>query len=59
MNLAAKMEEMACSGEIIIGEKTFQGKPETIGVDKRINLNLKNRKEPVICYRISKKLSKK
>ena len=57
VNMAAKMEEMACPGDIIIGEKTFQGKPEAIGVDKRINLNLKNRHEPVLCYRLSKKMS--
>lgn len=59
VNLASKMEELACPEEIIIGEKTFQNKPETIRVDKRISLNLNNRKEPVICYRLSKKMSKK
>jgi class 3 adenylate cyclase len=54
VNIAAKMEELASSGEIIIGEKTFHRRPKTMKVDKKINLSLKNRKEPVICYRLIK-----
>lgn len=59
VNMAAKMEKLACPREIIIGQKTFQNKPETIQTDKQIKLKLKNRKEPVICYRLSQGISNK
>ena len=53
VNMAAKLEKLARPGEIIIGEKTFHNRQETIQADKQINLRLKNREEPVICYRVS------
>ncbi len=57
VNMAAKMEELAYPGEIIIGEKTFLNRPKTMQTDKQINLQLNSRHESVLCYRLAQKIS--
>ncbi|HHD64823.1 MAG TPA: adenylate/guanylate cyclase domain-containing protein [Desulfobulbaceae bacterium] len=55
VNAAARLEEQAKAGEIIIGEQTYKHMPRTIQVKNRIELPVKNRLQPVACYTIKRK----
>jgi len=52
VNAAARLEEQARGGEIIIGEQTLTRLPNTIKVGKRLELKVKNRAMPITCYSI-------
>ncbi|NPA95443.1 MAG: adenylate/guanylate cyclase domain-containing protein [Thermodesulfobacteria bacterium] len=52
VNTAARLEEQAGPGEIIIGEQTYNHLPDSIQVKNRLSLSVRNRTEPVICYTI-------
>lgn len=55
VNAAARLEEQAKAGEIIIGEQTYKHMPDSIQVKNRLELPVKNRLQPVACYTIKKK----
>lgn len=55
VNAAARLEEQAQGGEIIIGEQTLAHLPKTIKVGKRLELKVKNRAMPIACYTIGRK----
>jgi class 3 adenylate cyclase len=52
VNVAARLEQMAKGGEIIIGEQTFLQNTGYFDIDSRGEVYVKNKKEPVVCYNI-------
>jgi len=53
VNVAARLQQMAKAGEIIIGEKTYQQTKGHFRVQKKIHVRIKNKTEPFICYKLS------
>ncbi len=54
VNVAARLEQMARGGEIVIGEQTFQQIRGHFRVQKKGEVHLKNKIQPVICYEVLK-----
>lgn len=52
VNVAARLEEMAMGGEIIIGEQTFLQHTGEFTIESRGEVYVKNKMEPVICYNV-------
>ena len=52
VNVAARLEEMAKEGEIVIGETTFRKSSCDFNFECRGDVHVKNKKEPVTCYNI-------
>ena len=52
VNAAARLEEQAGPGEIVIGERTYSHMPKKLRVKNRRALQVKNRRQPVVCYTI-------
>ena len=52
VNAAARLEEQAGPGEIVIGERTYAHMPKKLRVKNRRALQVKNRRQPVVCYTI-------
>jgi class 3 adenylate cyclase len=52
VNVAARLEEMAMGGEIIIGEQTFLQNTGEFTIESRGEVYVKNKMEPVICYNV-------
>ncbi|MBW2006334.1 MAG: adenylate/guanylate cyclase domain-containing protein [Deltaproteobacteria bacterium] len=53
VNVAARLEQIAKGGEIIIGEQTYDQTQGRFHIQKKVKLRLKNKTEPVICYEVS------
>jgi adenylate cyclase len=52
VNVAARLEQMAKGGEIIIGEQTFLKNTGLFNFESRGEVYVKNKLEPVICYNV-------
>ncbi len=52
VNVAARLEQMARGGEIIIGEQTYLANTENFAFECRGRVNVKNKLEPVVCYHV-------
>ena len=52
VNLAARLQGIAKGKEIVIGEQTYKQTAGRFPVQKKIRVKLKNKSEPVICYKI-------
>ncbi|MDA8404906.1 MAG: adenylate/guanylate cyclase domain-containing protein [Desulfobacteraceae bacterium] len=52
VNVAARLEQMAVGGEIIIGEQTFLENSGQFTIESRGEVYVKNKMEPVICYNV-------
>lgn len=52
VNVAARLEEMAMGGEIIIGEQTFLQNTGEFIIESRGEVYVKNKMEPVVCYNV-------
>ncbi|MFW6052377.1 MAG: adenylate/guanylate cyclase domain-containing protein [Desulfosalsimonas sp.] len=52
VNVAARLEEMAAGGEIIIGEQTYLASTGDFVFECRGEVYVKNRLEPVVCYNV-------
>ncbi len=52
VNAAARLEEQAGPGEIVIGERTYIHMPKRLRVKNPRALQVKNRRKPVVCYTI-------
>lgn len=52
VNVAARLEQMAKGGEIIIGEKTYLSHTDIFNIESRGEIYVKNKTEPVVCYNI-------
>lgn len=50
VNVAARLEQMTKGGEIVIGEKTYLQTQGHFRVQKKGEILVKNRTEPVLCY---------
>ena len=54
VNVAARFEEMAIGGEIIIGEQTCLENTGNFAIESRGEVYVKNKMEPVICYNVTR-----
>lgn len=54
VNVAARLQELAAGGEIIIGEQTYHHIQGLFDVEKRGQVSVKNKTKPVICYNVLK-----
>jgi len=54
VNVAAKLQQIAKGGKIIIGEQTYRQIQGNFHIEKKVKLHLKNKTEPVICYEVSR-----
>jgi len=54
VNVAAKLQQIARGGKIIIGEQTYRQSQGNFHIEKKVKLRLKNKTEPVICYEVSR-----
>ncbi len=52
VNVAARFEEMAMGGEIIIGEQTYLENTGDFTIESRGEVYVKNKMEPVVCYNV-------
>ncbi len=55
VNAAARLEEQAGPGEIVIGEGTYTHMDGELQVKNRRALQVKNRMQPVVCYTLENK----
>jgi len=55
VNVAARLEEMAIGGEIIIGEQTYLENGGDFNIESRGKVYVKNKMEPVTCYNVIRK----
>jgi len=53
VNIAAKLQQIAKGGTIIIGEQTYSQIQGNFQIEKKMKLHLKNKTKPVICYEVS------
>jgi class 3 adenylate cyclase len=54
VNMAAKFQQIAKGGEIMIGEETFRQTKGHYKIDKKIKLKVKNKSESVIGYKVAR-----
>ena len=52
VNVAARLEQIANGGEIIIGKETYRQNQSRFHIQKKGKLRVKNKTEPVICYEV-------
>lgn len=52
VNVAARFQQLAKGGEIIIGDETYSKSLATFRTKKRGEIKLKNKADPVICHEI-------
>ena len=52
VNVAARLQQTAKGGEIIIGELTYRKTQDLSRIRKKGELRIKNKTEPVICYEV-------
>nr|MBC8362797.1 adenylate/guanylate cyclase domain-containing protein [Candidatus Desulfatibia profunda] len=53
VNVSARLQQLAKAGEIIIGQETHRRIRRRFKADKRIIVRVKNKAEPLECYRIA------
>jgi len=52
VNVAGKLQQMAKGGEIIIGEQTYRQVQGRFRIEKKGEISVKNKTEPVLCYNV-------
>ena len=52
VNVAARLQQIARGGEIIIGEQTYHQTQDWFRTNKKGEISVKNKTEPVICYNV-------
>jgi len=52
VNIAARLEQVAKGGEIIIGEETYHQTQSHFHTQKKKEISVKNMAEPVVCYNV-------
>lgn len=52
VNIAARLEGMARGGEIVVGEQTFHQTQGRFNIQKRGEIYVKNKTEPITCYNV-------
>ena len=53
-SIAGRLQQMAKGGEIIIGEQTYAQIKDRILIEKKHEIKVKNKTEPVICYKMKR-----
>jgi class 3 adenylate cyclase len=53
VNVAARLQQLAKGGEIIIGEQTYRPIRDKFRIEKKVKVNFKHKKRPIICYYVS------
>ncbi|MFC1820631.1 adenylate/guanylate cyclase domain-containing protein [Thermodesulfobacteriota bacterium] len=53
VNVSARFQQLAKAGEIFIGQETYLRTRSRFKADKRIRVKVKNKAEPLECYRIA------
>jgi len=54
VNVAGRLQQMAKGGEIIVGEQTYTQIKGRFRVEKKYKIKVKNKTEPVICYKMKR-----
>ncbi len=52
VNVAARLQQIAKGGEIIIGEQTYRQIQDRFRAEKKGEISVKNKTEPVLCYNV-------
>lgn len=52
VNVAARLQQLAKGGDIIIGEETYLQTKGHFRMKKKLKLKVKNKAEPIICYKV-------
>jgi len=52
VNVAARLQQIAKGGKIIIGEQTYRQTQGRFHMQKKGKLRVKNKTEPVMCYEV-------
>ena len=52
VNIAARLQQIAKGGEILIGEETYLQTKDQFSIREKGKLSVKNKTEPVICYNV-------
>jgi len=52
VNIAGRLQQMAKGGEIVIGEQTCAHIKNRFRIEKRGEISVKNKREPIICYNV-------
>jgi adenylate cyclase len=52
VNVAARFQQAANGGEILIGETTYQNLRGDFHIEKKGRIKLKNKAKPVLCYKV-------
>ena len=58
VNVAARLEQMAEGGEVIVGEQTYAYCKHAVVMSEKGSIKVKNRDEPVKCYEVEVKSAK-
>jgi class 3 adenylate cyclase len=54
VNVAARLQQLAKGGEIIIGEQTYRQVKNRFRIEKKGEMSVKNKNELILCYRVLK-----
>lgn len=52
VNVAARFQQAAQGGEILIGESTYQNLRGDFHIEKKGRIKLKNKAKPILCYKV-------
>ncbi|NOY70309.1 MAG: adenylate/guanylate cyclase domain-containing protein [Deltaproteobacteria bacterium] len=52
VNVAARLEQMAAGGEVLIGEQTYLENDRLFDFESKGEISIKNKLEPVVCYNV-------
>jgi len=54
VNIAARLQQIAKGGKIIIGEETYRQSQGNFHIEKKVKLRVRNKTEPIMCYEVSR-----
>jgi class 3 adenylate cyclase len=54
VNVAARLQQLAGGGEIIIGEQTYQQIIDKFRMEKKAKVHFRHKSKPIICYYVSR-----
>ena len=54
VNVAARLQQLAKGGEIIIGEQTYRQVKDRFRIEKKGEMPVKNKNKLILCYSVLK-----
>ncbi|MBW1724734.1 MAG: hypothetical protein JRD87_00640 [Deltaproteobacteria bacterium] len=54
VNIAARLQQLAGGGEIIIGEETYRQIRDKFRMEKKAKEHFRHKNKPIICYYVSR-----